>query len=366
VSALGLQRALRLGSYRTAWTLTHKLRRAMIAPERAALEQLVGVDETYLGGPTRRGQRGRGAIKTPVMIGVELTDSYKPRRVRLERLERVDGAAALAFAGRNIVPGATVGTDAASIYPILAAHGYQHWAVTAAHSDDDAHVAMPAVHRVASLHKRWLLGTHQGAGQAHQLDAYLDEFAFRCNRRRAGHVGLLFHRLLEHAITHQPEPYPTIRGRPGPQSNPRDAKCITHFQNASTESNAERQRENVAQHESWTPGPTTMFFLFTANDIGSCTDSSSLVCAFSYYCAYHSNVGSGPSEVLYANMPYADFDFGLFCDAGPGPTGDDADATINVTSNEHNEAITDPLGSAWYDSSGNENGDYQSVATRSQ
>lgn len=215
VSALGLQRALGLGSYRTAWTLTHKLRRAMIAPERAALEQLVEVDETYLGARTRGGKRGRGAIKTPVMIGVELSDTYKPRRVRLERLQRIDGAAALAFASRNIAPGATIRTDAASIYPILAAHGYQHWAVTVAHTDEDAHVAMPAVHRVASLLKRWLLGTHQGAVQAHQLDAYLDEFAFRFNRRRAGHVGLLFHRLLEHAITHQPEPYTSIRGGPG-------------------------------------------------------------------------------------------------------------------------------------------------------
>jgi transposase-like protein len=215
VSALGLQRALGLGSYRTAWTLTHKLRRAMIAPERAPLERLVEVDETYLGTRTRGGKRGRGAIKTPVMIGVELSDSYKPRRVRLERLERVDGAAALAFARRNIAPDATIRTDAASIYPVLASHGYQHWAVTVAHSDDDAHVAMPAVHRVASLLKRWLMGTHQGAVQAHQLDAYLDEFAFRFNRRRAGHVGLLFHRLLQHAITHQPEPYTTIRGGPG-------------------------------------------------------------------------------------------------------------------------------------------------------
>jgi hypothetical protein len=124
-----------------------------------------------------------------------------------------------------------------------------------------------------------------------------------------------------------------------------------------TDSQLQTEIQNVAQKNGWTPSPTTMFFLFTANDIGSCTDSSSSVCAFSYYCAYHSNVGSGSNEVLYANMPYADAVLGLFCDAGPGPTGDDADATINVTSHEHNETITDPLGSAWYDSSGNENGD---------
>ena len=65
VSALGLQRALGLGSYRTAWTLTHKLRRAMIATDRTALERLVEVDETYLGAPTRGGKRGRGAMRRP-------------------------------------------------------------------------------------------------------------------------------------------------------------------------------------------------------------------------------------------------------------------------------------------------------------
>lgn len=156
----------------------------MIAPERAPLERLVEVDETYLGTRTRGGKRGRGAIKTPVMIGVELTDTYKPRRVRLERLERIDGAAALAFARRNIAPDATIRTDAASSYPVLATHGYQHWAVTVAHSDDDAHAAMPAVDRVF-------------------------------NRRRAGHVGLLFHRLRHHssarALLHYPRRDPGER-----------------------------------------------------------------------------------------------------------------------------------------------------------
>jgi hypothetical protein len=71
---------------------------------------------------------------------------------------------------------------------------------------------MPAVHRVASLLKRWLLGTHQGAVSADQLDCYLDEFAFRFNRRTSRSRGLLFYRLLEQAVVTGPQPYRAIVG----------------------------------------------------------------------------------------------------------------------------------------------------------
>jgi len=70
---------------------------------------------------------------------------------------------------------------------------------------------MPEVHRVASLLKRWLLGTHQGAVRHDQLDYYLDEFTFRFNRRRSRHRGLLFYRLLEQALSSDPHPYKTLR-----------------------------------------------------------------------------------------------------------------------------------------------------------
>ncbi len=103
----------------------------------------------------------------------------------------------------------------------------------------------------------------------------------------------------------------------------------------------------------WTGGTTHLFFLFTAKGIGSCSGSS---CAFSQYCAYHGWSGSGSSVMLYANMPYADT-VPAACDAGQHPNNDDADATINVASHEHNEAITDEQGSAWYDFRGYENGD---------
>lgn len=110
------------------------------------------------------------------------------------------------------------------------------------------------------------------------------------------------------------------------------------------------------QAAGWTPGPTKEFFLFTAKGVGSCTDVTSTACSFSTYCAYHSWIGSGSSVTLYANMPYADT-VSATCDAGQHPNNDDADATINVTSHEHNETITDEQGNAWYDSAGNENGD---------
>ncbi len=125
-------------------------------------------------------------------------------------------------------------------------------------------------------------------------------------------------------------------------------------------SDAQLQAEiqNVAAANGWTPSPTTIFVLMTGDDIGSCIDDgSSGVCAFEYYCAYHSNLGTGPNELIYANIPYADFLGGAFCDAGEHPNGDDADASINLISHEHNEAITDPNADAWYDSTGAENGD---------
>src|SRR5581483_7249122 len=100
-------------------------------------------------------------------------------------------------------------------------------------------------------------------------------------------------------------------------------------------SDAQLQSEirTVVSREGWTPSPTTEFFLFTAKGIGSCSGSS---CAFTQYCAYHSWSGSGSSVLLYANMPYADT-VPSACDAGEHPNGNDADATINVTSHEHNE-----------------------------
>ena len=114
----------------------------------------------------------------------------------------------------------------------------------------------------------------------------------------------------------------------------------------------EISREITAQ--GWPRGTTNMVFLFTPRNVGSCYSSGS--CAFSTYCAYHSAFGSGSSTTIYANQPYAAY-VSRACDSGQHPNGDDADATINVASHEHNESITDPLGNAWFDMQGYENGD---------
>jgi hypothetical protein len=120
-----------------------------------------------------------------------------------------------------------------------------------------------------------------------------------------------------------------------------------------TDAQLQAEIKRVIGAQGWTAGPNTMFFMYTPQNVGSCSGSS---CAFSYFCAYHSWIGSGSSVILYANQPYAAW-VPSACDAGQHPNGDDADATINVVSHEHNEAITDPQGTGWYDRRGYENGD---------
>jgi hypothetical protein len=109
----------------------------------------------------------------------------------------------------------------------------------------------------------------------------------------------------------------------------------------------------VKATKGWTGGTSNVYFMFTPENVGSCSGSQ---CSYSYYCAYHSWIGSGYNAILYANMPYAAF-VPAACGSGQSPNHDDADSTINVLSHEHNESITDPLGSAWYDRRGNEDGD---------
>jgi hypothetical protein len=103
----------------------------------------------------------------------------------------------------------------------------------------------------------------------------------------------------------------------------------------------------------WKAGPGKIFFMFTAKNVGSCFHSN---CSFKYFCAYHGSYGASSNPTLYANQPYAAF-VPSRCGSGQRPNGGDADSTINVASHEHNESNTDPLGTAWYDSAGYENGD---------
>ena len=141
---------------------------------------------------------------------------------------------------------------------------------------------------------------------------------------------------------------PIVDNNPFPASGCSDTVSQTTVCLTDAQIQAEVQRV-AANH-----GLANEYFVFTPKNVGSCLDSSH--CAFSYYCAYHSSIGSGSSEILYANMPYADT-VPADCDAGQHPNGSEADATLNVTSHEHNETITDPNGNAWFDNAGYENGD---------
>jgi transposase-like protein len=207
VSALGLKRTLGLGSYETAWALLHKLRRAMVRPGRELLAGELEVDESYLGGP-RPGRRGRGALgKQIVAIAAEALPRGAIGRIRISRIVDCSEQTLTGFVSAVAEPGSVVYTDHWSGYAGLAAAGFRHWPTNVSASGDPAHVAMPRVHRVASLLKRWLLGTHHGGVKPGQLDAYVEEFVFRFNRRTSRHRGLVFYRLLQQAVHVEPVPF---------------------------------------------------------------------------------------------------------------------------------------------------------------
>jgi len=175
VSALGLQRVLGFGSYQTAWAWLHKLRRAMVRPDRELLDGVVEVDETILGG-VKAGRRGRGAPgKALVAIAVERRDGG-PGRTRMRRIPDAGKDVLTDFVLDHVQRRSEVHTDGWVGYNGVGEHRFTHVATNVSASGDPAHVAMPEVHRVASLLKRWLLGTHQGGVSHDQLDYYLNEY----------------------------------------------------------------------------------------------------------------------------------------------------------------------------------------------
>ena len=215
VSALGLQRVLGLGSYETAWTWLHKLRRAMVRPERERLTGEIEIDETYVGGP-EEGKRGRETEKKAIVVVATEKRGHAIGRIRLRRIKDVSAKSLRQFIRETIEPGATIHTDGWRGYAGLADAGYPHRVTVISAGPDQAHEVMPRVHKVAALLKRWLLGTLQGGIQYQHLDYYLDEFTFRFNRRRSQARGLLFHRLAQQAVAIGPAPYHIIISGPGP------------------------------------------------------------------------------------------------------------------------------------------------------
>jgi transposase-like protein len=208
-SALGLQRILGLGSYETAWTWLHKLRRAMVRPGRERLTGRVEVDETYLGAE-EAGIRGRGALTKALIVVAAEQAGRRIGRIRLRHVPDASADSLQGFIDEVIEPGSLVHTDGWVGYDRLKAHGYRHRITFLSDHPEPAHDLLPRVHLIASLLKRWLLGTHQGAVRPAHLDYYLDEFTFRFNRRRSRHRGKLFFRLVEQAVQVEPAPYHTL------------------------------------------------------------------------------------------------------------------------------------------------------------
>jgi len=218
ISAMGLQRVLGLGSYKTAWSWLQKLRRAMVRPGRDRLGGAVEVDETYVGG-RQEGKQGRRMGKKCLVVIVAEEDGRKIGRIRMQRVPDASAASLQGFIAQAVASGSVVHTDGWRGYASLAGKGYRHEPMAQGRldipgADEDL---LPRVHRVVSLLKRWLLGTHHGAVSGAHLDYYLDEFTFRFNRRTSRSRGKLFYRLVQQAVAIGPAPYATltrqVRGR---------------------------------------------------------------------------------------------------------------------------------------------------------
>ena len=218
ISAMELKRQMGFGSYQTAWTWLHKIRKAMVRPERTPLSARVEADETYVGGP-RPGRSGRGAGGKIKVAGAVESGRGRARGRRLGRLRLavVEDASAKSldgFLGQNVARPATVVTDGWSGYGGLGAAGYRHEPLNLSASWGDAALRLPAIHLVFGLAKRWLLGTHHGAVSKKHLTAYLDEFVFRFNRRTAKSIAHRFARLIEHAMQIPPTTYNALVAAP--------------------------------------------------------------------------------------------------------------------------------------------------------
>lgn len=197
VSALGLQRMLGLGSYRTAWSWLHKLRCAMVRPGRDRLSGVVEVDEAYIGG-RKLGKRGRGAAGKALVVIAAQKDGKRIGRIRLKHVADASAKSLNEAVKDSVEPNSIVRTDDWNGYNQLQKLGYSHDVIRK--TSDVGKNLLPSANIVISLLKRWLLGIHQGAVNVSHLEYYLDEFTFRFNRRTSASRGKLFYRLVQQAV----------------------------------------------------------------------------------------------------------------------------------------------------------------------
>jgi len=219
VSAMSLQRLLEIGSYQTAWAMLHRLRSVLVRPGRERLSGSVEMDETYIGGeePGLRGGRAKGK-KALVGVAVERRQPKGFGRCRMAILPDASADSLRAFLLDHVEEGSTVVTDGWRPYGPATAGSYNHETLVTPRTQ--AARLLPGVHRVASLAKRWLLGTHQGSVDEAHLPNYLNEFVFRFNRRRSRSRGLVFYRVLDLAVAHGPVRYRDMTINPQPKRRP--------------------------------------------------------------------------------------------------------------------------------------------------
>ena len=211
-SAYNLKDFMGFGSYETAWTWLHKLRRSMVREGREKLSGIVEVDETYIGGEEiGTGKQGRGASDKSLVVVATECIGKQISRVRFKILPDATKERLLSFIEENVEEGSIVITDGWSGYAALSQNNkYEHVKKVISGSGKQAHELLPHVHMVDSLVKRWINGTHQGKISTKHLEYYLDEFAFRFNRKLSNHRGKLFYRLIQQAVTTSPITYTDI------------------------------------------------------------------------------------------------------------------------------------------------------------
>jgi hypothetical protein len=216
-SARDFQQALGLGSYETAWTWLHKLRRAMVRPGRDRLTGRIDVDATDLRALEERGRSRRTGKKALIAVAVEVVGT-RPGRIRMRQIPDASSNSLQAFVDEAVAPGSFLHTGGWLRSDRLEKRGYRQRIISFKSRQEPASELLPRVHEVVSLLKSWLLGTHQGAVTRAHLDYYLDEFTFRFNRRASRHSGKLFYHLVQGAIAVDPAPYTSLvrqlRARP--------------------------------------------------------------------------------------------------------------------------------------------------------
>ncbi len=213
ISALQLQRQLGISKVKNTWYLLHRIRAAMVREDRGLLSGVIEADETYIGGPAK-GYSGRGVVKAPnksliagaveikTFMNKEGTLEEKAGRSRLQVLKLATETEVKKFLNKNVTKGSTIKSDGWRGYSNKCLQGYEH-IVQVQETPDSASKLSPHIHKVFGNLQSWLVGIHHGV-EPKYLQAYLDEFVFRFNRRTYPMSG--FRSLIEILMRKKPLP----------------------------------------------------------------------------------------------------------------------------------------------------------------